>query len=137
MIIKKFNQLNPDILSKQFSFFTLIVGKKSSDMFDYFGVEEMHGLKKSECYDKPGDCYIAGFCNVYPDDSSKHYLFLNSFRFNKTYLDYLLIMHECSHLSLEKHGRNLEDGQVEEDMVTWSEETAIDIIEFLKSNGIL
>ena len=92
MIIKKFNQLNPDILSKQFPFFTLIVGEKSSDMFDYFGVEEMHGLKKSECYDKPGDCYIAGFCNVYPDNHSKHYLFLNSFRFNKTYLDYLLIM---------------------------------------------
>lgn len=137
MSIRKFSTITPNILDKEFSFFTLIVGSKSSDMFDYFRVGELHGLKRGDCYDRPGDSYVAGFCNVYPDGSGRHFLFLNSSRFTGTYLDYLLVMHEAFHLSLEKWGHNLESGDLEEQVITWSEEVSIEIIEFLKSSGFL
>ena len=65
--LKRFNE-SVDIKTKQYKDFLLIIGK-SSDIFDYFGVEELHGLKRSECYDTPDDAYIAGLCNQFPDDS--------------------------------------------------------------------
>lgn len=136
-LIKIFEDFtDPAILSKEFRDFTLIIGK-SSDVFDFFGVDEMHGLKRSECYDSPTSAYIAGLCNVYPDDSGRIFLFLNSVRFGNGYKDALLIMHETVHLSLEVWGRNLEDGDLEEKVITWAEETADEIYLFLREEGVI
>ena len=119
--------------------YMLIIGK-SSDIFDYFGVEEMHGLKRSDCYDTPDDAYIAGLCNQFPNQSpnepKKHFLFINEIRIGRSYKDVLLIMHESMHLSFEVHGRNLE-GDVEEDAITDGEKVATEICEYLKFIGIL
>ena len=133
--LKRFNE-SVDIKTKQYKDFLLIIGK-SSDIFDYFGVEELHGLKRSECYDTPDDAYIAGFCNQFPDDSSKQFLFINEIRIGRSYKDVLLIMHETMHLSLEINGHNLEDGDKEEETITYAEEAALDICEHLKSIGLL
>ena len=137
--LKRFNESSDftyDIKTKQYKDFLLIIGK-SSDIFDYFGVEELHGLKRSECYDTPDDAYIAGLCNQFPDDSSKQFLFINEIRIGRSYKDVLLIMHETMHLSLEINGHNLEDGDKEEETITYAEEVALDICEHLKLIGLL
>ena len=131
MRIKRVFELNEQIISKEFPEFTFILGK-SSDVFDFFGVEEMHGLKKSECYDRPDDSYIAGLCNVYPNDHSKIFLFINEMRLGNGYKDVLLIIHETMHLSLQLHGHNLEDDDLEEEVITWAEEMADKIYQYLK-----
>jgi len=138
MRIKRIEEFNvaSNIKTKQYKDFLLIIGK-SSDIFDYFGVEELHGLKKNECFDKPEDAYIAGLCNQFPDDPSKQFLFINEIRIGRSYKDVLLIMHESMHLSLEVNGHNLEDGDKEEETITYAEVVALEICEHLKSIGLL
>lgn len=137
MRIARLNELKSESpFIKQFPQFTLIVGK-SSDPFDYYGVEEMHGLKKSECYDTKTDAYIAGLCNVNPNNSNEIFLFLNKIRFNSDHKDLLLIMHETMHLSLELWGHNLQDGDLEEKVITWAETTADTIYLELKSQNFI
>ena len=41
------------------------------------------------------------------------------------------------HLSLEINGSNLQDGDLEEKVITYAEDTSIEICEYLKSLGIL
>ena len=136
MKIKRIGEFNTtNIKTKQYKDYLLVIGK-SSDIFDYFGVEELHGLKRSECYDTPDDAYIAGLCNQFPDDPSKHFLFINEIRIGRSYKDVLLIMHEAMHLSLEVHGYNLQ-GDTEEVAITYGENVATEICEYLKSIGIL
>jgi hypothetical protein len=139
MKIKTIGEFNGDavnIKTKQYPDYLLVVGK-SSDIFDYFGVEELHGLKRSECYDTPDSAYIAGLCNQFPDDPTKQFLFINEVRIGRSYKDVLLIMHEAMHLSLEVHGLNLEGGDTEEAAITYAENVALEICEYLKSIGIL
>jgi hypothetical protein len=139
MKIKTIGEFNGDAVSiktKQYPDYLLVVGK-SSDIFDYFGVEELHGLKRSECYDTPDSAYIAGLCNQFPDDPTKQFLFINEVRIGRSYKDVLLIMHEAMHLSLEVHGLNLEGGDTEEEAITYAENVALEICEYLKSIGIL
>ena len=46
-------------------------------------------------------------------------------------------MRAAMHLSLKVHGYNLEDGDTEEDAITYAENIALEICEYLKSIGIL
>ena len=139
MKIKRIREFNGDVANiktRQYEDYLLVIGK-SSDIFDYFGVEELHGLKRSECYDTPDDAYIAGLCNQFPDDPTKQFLFINEIRIGRSYKDVLLIMHEAMHLSLKVHGYNHEEGDTEEDAITYAENVALEICEYLKSIGIL
>ena len=129
------------IKTMQYPDYLLIIGK-SSDIFDYFGVEELHGLNREDCYDTPNDAYIAGLCNQFPGDKSskskpRQFLFINEIRIGRSYRDVLLIMHEAMHLSLEINGANLEDGDLEEKVITYAENTAVEICEYLKELKIL
>ena len=139
MKIKGIQDFNNSIISKQYPEYSLIIGKKSEDIFNFFGVEELHGLYKKDCYDNPTNAYIAGLCNVYPDDHSKLFLFLNATRLGNGYKDVLLIMHESMHLSLEIHGTDLtyKGVDIEEIAITWAEENSDFIYQFLRSKGIL
>jgi hypothetical protein len=139
MKIKGIQDFSNSIISKQYPEYTLIIGKKSEDIFNFFGVEELHGLYKKDCYDNPTNAYIAGLCNVYPDDHSKLFLFLNATRLGNGYKDVLLIMHESMHLSLEIHGTDLtyKGVDIEEIAITWAEENSDSIYQFLRSKGIL
>lgn len=152
MRIKKFwsfiseSHLSDKAVTKQFKEYLLIIGERSEDMFLYFGVEEMHGLNLSDCRNHPegpDNAYIAGFCNQFPQDASKFFLFLNSQRIGgmlrsaAPYEVPLLIMHECMHMSIEVYGANLSDGELEEKAITWAEEQSKTIIEFMKSIGKL
>lgn len=139
MKIKGIQDFNNSIISKQYPEYTLIIGKKSEDIFNFFGVEELHGLYKKDCYDNPTNAYIAGLCNVYPEDHNKLFLFLNATRLGNGYKDVLLIMHESMHLSLEIHGTDLtyKGVDIEEIAITWAEENSDSIYQFLRSQGIL
>lgn len=134
--IGEFNDDSKNILTRQYPDYLLIIGK-SSDVFDYFGVEELHGLERSKCYDTPESAYIAGLCNQFPDDPTKQFLFINKVRIGRSYKDVLLIMHEAMHLSLEIHGHNLEEGDLEEEAITYGENVALEICEYLKKLKIL
>ena len=139
-MIKKLSYFDiSGIITKQYPEYTLIIGKKSEDIFNFFGVEELHGLYKKDCYDNPTNAYIAGLCNVYPDDHNKLFLFLNATRLGNGYKDVLLIMHESMHLSLEIHGTDLtyKGVDIEEIAITWAEENSDSIYKFLRSKGIL
>ena len=139
-MIKKLSYFDiSGIITKQYPEYTLIVGKKSEDIFNFFGVEELHGLYKKDCYDNSTSAYIAGLCNVYPEDHSKLFLFLNSTRLDNGYKDVLLIMHESMHLSLEIHGTDLtyKGVDIEEIAITWAEKNSDSIYKFLRSKGIL
>ena len=147
MRIKKFwSFVSGKAVTKQFEEYLLIIGERSEDMFLYFGVEEMHGLNLSDCRaygETANDAYIAGMCNQFPQDASKFYLFLNSQRIGGMFQSGapheapLLIMHECMHMSIEVHGVNLSDGELEEKAITWAEEQSKTIIEYMKSIGKL
>ena len=139
-MIKKLSYFDiSGIITKQYPEYTLIIGKKSEDIFNFFGVEELHGLYKKDCYDNPTNAYIAGLCNVYPEDHNKLFLFLNATRLGNGYKDVLLIMHESMHLSLEIHGADLtyKGVDIEEIAITWAEENSDSIYQFLRSQGIL
>jgi hypothetical protein len=139
-MIKKLSYFDiSGIITKQYPEYTLIIGKKSEDIFNFFGVEELHGLYKKDCYDNPTNAYIAGLCNVYPDDHNKLFLFLNATRLGNGYKDVLLIMHESMHLSLEIHGTDLtyKGVDIEEIAITWAEENSDSIYQFLRYQGIL
>lgn len=126
-MIKKLSYFDiSGIITKQYPEYTLIIGKKSEDIFNFFGVEELHGLYKKDCYDNPTNAYIAGLCNVYPEDHNKLFLFLNATRLGNGYKDVLLIMHESMHLSLEIHGTDLtyKGVDIEEIAITWAEENS-------------
>lgn len=115
-------------LIEEFNDFTLLVGN-SVDIFDYFNVEELHGLKRAACYDGRFSAYIAGLCNLYPNDN-RRFIFLNINRLGHGYKDILLIFHEAMHLSLLIYGTNLEYN--EEDVISYAEKTTDEIYLLLK-----
>lgn len=125
------------MISKQFPNFLLLLSKKSVDLFNYFKVDELHGLSKKDAERYPetkDDAYIMGMTNYIPKESGKYkygdavYLFININRLNGTYKDYTLIMHECIHLSLMLNNWNLNK---EEKFVSDAEMYANEIIKFI------
>ena len=102
--------------------YNLFVGNKSIDIFNYFSVDELHGLSRQECNeytDTKDDAYIASMTNYSPEDK-KPFVFINKSRLQDDYRDVTLIMHELMHLSLILHKWNIRDK--EEDIITWAEE---------------
>jgi len=111
--------------------FQLIIGENAVSIFDHFGVWIMHGLSKQDAIKRiaEGGTYIDGLCNVNPVDSNaKPFIFLNLNSCNvPEYKLMALIMHETMHMS--DHIYNGCWDSDEENMITWAENTAIDIYE--------
>jgi len=110
--------------------FTMILGQVSTDLFDYFGVDEMHGVSRAaaEAYpETPEDAYIMGMTNYSPNFSMKPFIFFNTSRFNGSFKDYTAIMHEAVHLTLLLN--NWEIALKEEQIVTQAEQVANNLIE--------
>lgn len=116
--------------------YVLIIGSSATDIFDFYGVSEMHGLSKEMALNRiqEGGTYIDGLCNVHPSDSkrndtkNKPFIFLNLMACDAP--DYKImgrIMHECMHMA-----GMLWDGcwdSHEEEMISWAESEAISIFE--------
>lgn len=106
----------------------LLVGESAISLFDYFGVNQLHGLNRIDCIKqiKEGGTYIDGMCNELPTDSSKYYLFINESAYtNDSLIDFGLIFHECTHYYFRKYYNSLKEN--EEQLITESEQLAIEI----------
>jgi hypothetical protein len=120
--------------------YQLLIGDKSIDLFDYFRVDELHGLTReaAEVFpDSDDSAYIYGMCNYHPLDKNlsmlyKPYLFLNKMRLNGTYKDVTGMMHEYLHLAKILAKSDITDSQ-EESMVSWIEKEINWVIE----NGVV
>jgi hypothetical protein len=91
----------------------------------------MHGLSKQDAVVRisEGGTYIDGLCNEHPTDpNAKPFIFLNLNSCDvPCYKLMALIMHETMHMS--DHIYNGCWDSDEENMITWAENTAIDIYE--------
>ena len=110
--------------------FTLILGQVSTDLFDYFEVDEMHGFSRAaaEAYpETKEDAYIMGLTNYAPTFNMKPFIFFNVSRFDGSFKDYTAIMHEAMHLTLLLN--NWDIALKEEQIVAQAEIVANNIIE--------
>lgn len=107
--------------------FVLLIGNNAVDLFDYYGVQEMHGVNRTSCINRiaEGGTYIDGFCNYDPRDTTLSktplpFVFINRSALKGDYRDITLINHEMAHMSLLLH--NWDVDKYEEEIVTWAEE---------------
>ena len=110
-----------------FAQFVLLIGNSALDLFDYYGVQEMHGVSKAQCIERiaEGGTYIDGFANYNPKDTALTkellpFVFINRQALHGDYRDVTLINHEMAHMSLLLHDWNVADH--EEMIVRWAEE---------------
>lgn len=121
-MIKVAKLVRPDLV--------LLIGEKAIDLFDYFNLDQLHGLNRSDCLEriKEDGTYIDGMCNEIPEAKGKkaYYLFLNKSAFsqNKTE-NFGLVFHESTHYSFRKYWDDLQNN--EEQIITEAEILAIDI----------
>ena len=114
-----------------FEYYQLILSDKPCDIFNHFGVEELHGLSLQDCkaYNNTNeDAYIAGLCNFIPD-ADKMFIFLNTSRMNNCKEKMALIFHEAMHLSLEMHNHDV--NEKEEEIISWAEAEANKIFDLI------
>jgi hypothetical protein len=107
--------------------FVLLIGNNAVDLFDYYNVQEMHGVSKTKCINRisEGGTYIDGFANYDPRDTTLStnplpFVFINKTALKGDHRDVTLINHEMIHMSLLIHEWNVDD--YEEEIVTWAEE---------------
>ena len=135
--------------------YILLIGKDATEIFDYYKVDEMHGLNRKDAQaeevdmttPKKGDqgngVYIYGLTNYDPADKKltakdpyKPFLFLNTGTLRKYNITEkaTAIMHETMHMSILLNNWNIKDK--EEKAITYAEEQANKIIERLKNTKV-
>ena len=107
--------------------FVLLIGNNAVDLFDYYSVQEMHGVNRHDCINRiaEGGTYIDGFANYNPYDTALTtkplpFVFINRSALKGDYRDITLINHEMAHMSLLLHNWDVDNK--EEEIVTWAEE---------------
>lgn len=107
--------------------YTLLMSYNPCDIFDYFGVNEMHGLNRKDCNEHVNNseqAYIAGWCNYIPKDeyleADPKFIFINLSRCTDDIHTMGLVMHECMHMSFFLHTD-------EEELISWAESEAYEI----------
>jgi hypothetical protein len=126
---------------QQYREFLFLLGEESIDIFDYFGVDNLHGLTRTECLkveDTDRSAYIAGLCNYIPNKENKYdkdsplFIFINEARLRGSYMDITLVNHEAMHLAMAIFNWNMEK---EEEMISFAEHITHLIIRTLKLYG--
>lgn len=105
-----------------FPYYTLILSENSDDVFNYYIVDEMHGLKRGD--------EIHGWCNISPKDG-KPYVFINLSNCKDDILTTALVYHEMMHLSSYKF-----DGcwdSHEEEMISFAENETYKVVDIIKT----
>ena len=125
--------------------YILLIGKDATEIFDYYDVEEMHGLNRNDAQaeevdkSKGNGVYIYGWTNYDPADKkltakapNKPFLFINLGTFKKYSLTEkaTAVMHETMHMSLLLNNWNINDK--EEEAIQFAEDEANKIIEKLE-----
>ena len=124
--------------------YILLIGNNATEVFDYYKVEEMHGLNRKDAQAEEVDktvgngVYIYGLTNYDPADKKltakdpyKPFLFINLGTFKKYSLTEKAtgIMHETMHMSILLNNWKITDK--EEEVITYAEDEANKIIEKL------
>lgn len=119
--------------------YLLLLSNNPCDVFNYFGVNEMHGLNLKDCklhQNTKQSSYIAGWCNFVPKENKeysktdKRFVFINLSRCTDEVKTTGLIMHELCHQSLFMFNYDMEK---EEEIITWAEEETYKIYKILKT----
>jgi hypothetical protein len=123
--------------------FVLLIGKDATEIFDYYGVDQMHGLNRKDAQAEEVDktkgngIYIYGWTNYDPKDKkltakspNKPFLFLNKKHFKGTYKDITLVNHEAMHMVILLNNWNIKDK--EEEAIGQAEEWTNKIVKVLK-----
>ena len=111
---------------------TLLVGVNALSLFDYYGVDELHGLNKKDCLKrmKQGGTYFDGFQNLIPYEKDQYYLFINNSSLTDNELNnFGLIFHESTHYFFEKYYDSLKEN--EEQLITEAEIMAKEICKLI------
>jgi hypothetical protein len=129
--------------------YILLIGNDATVPFDYYKVEEMHGLNRADAQAEEVDktkgngVYLYGWANYDPADKKliakdpyKPFLFLNMGTFKRYNVTEkaTAIMHETMHISILLNNWNIKGK--EEEVITYAEDEANKIIEKLKSTKI-
>jgi hypothetical protein len=124
--------------------YVFLAGNNATEIFDYYKVDEMHGLNRKDAQAEEVDktvgngVYIYGWSNYDPADKKltakaphKPFLFINLGTFNKYSLTQkcTAIMHETMHMAILLDNYNIKD--TEEEAITFAEDEANKIIEKL------
>lgn len=107
--------------------YEFLIGYNALELFDYYGVDELHGLNRTDCIKRmeEGGTYIDGMCNLIPNDYSRFYIFINLSACDGSYKDITLVQHECTHGGFIKYNYN---PIKEEEIITWGEELTNEIM---------
>jgi hypothetical protein len=126
--------------------YVLLIGNNATEIFDYYKVDEMHGLNRKDAQAEEVDktkgngVYIYGWTNYDPEDKKltakdphKPFLFLNMGTFKRYSITEKAtgVMHETMHMSILLNNWDITDK--EEEVITFAEEEANKIIEKLKT----
>jgi hypothetical protein len=129
--------------------YILLIGNDATEIFDYYKVDEMHGLNRKDAQAQEVDkttgngVYIYGLTNYDPADKKltakdpyKPFLFLNMGTFRKYNITEkaTAIMHETVHMSILLNNWNIKNK--EEEVITYAEDEANKIIEKLKNTKL-
>ena len=124
--------------------YVLLAGNNAVEVFDYYDVDEMHGLNKKDAQAEEIDktvgngVYIYGWSNYDPSDKKltakaplKPFLFINLGTFSKYSLTEkcTAVMHETMHMSILLNNWKIIDK--EEEVISFAEDEANKIIEKL------
>jgi hypothetical protein len=128
--------------------YVLLAGNNATEIFDYYNVEEMHGLNRKDAKleevdkTKGNGVYIYGWTNYDPADKKltakapyKPFLFINLGTFKKYSLTEkaTAVMHETIHMSILLNNWKITDK--EEEVISYAEEQANKIIDKLGFNS--
>ncbi len=128
--------------------YILLIGNDATAVFDYYGVDKMHGLNRADAQAEEVDkttgngVYIYGLTNYDPEDKKltakapyKPFLFINLGAFKKYSLTEkaTAIMHETMHMGILLNNWKIVDK--EEEVISYAEEEANKIIEKLGFGG--
>lgn len=113
--------------------YELLLSYNPCEIFDYYKVDDMHGLNKISCekYNNTTEsAYFAGWCNYIPN-TPYMFVFINLSRCTDEIRTFGLIMHELMHQAFDRFD---EDLYMEEEMITWAENEAYEVYEIVNNN---
>ena len=110
--------------------YDLLLSHDPCEIFDFFNVDQMHGLNLGDCNDYDNttqSAYFAGWCNIIPN-LKRNYVFINLSRCNTPIETFGLIMHELMHMSFDLHTD-------EEELITWAENESYEIYNIITNDN--
>jgi len=123
--------------------FVLLIGEDATEIFDYYGVDKMHGLNRKDAQAEEVDktvgngVYIYGWTNYDPRDKKltakapyKPFMFLNKKHFKGKFTDITLVNHEAMHIAVLLNNWDIRDK--EEEAISEAEDITNRIVKMLK-----